>query len=446
MNASLANHLLQRLIDLEPADRPVRYLVAFSGGLDSTVLLHALWSERARHRTPIVAVHVNHALQADAGRWQAHCRRFADDLGIELVERTIDVPANDPRGIEAAARERRYRVLAELSRAGDHVLTAHHEDDQAETLLLNLMRGSGPAGLAGIGRRQPLGEGLLLRPLLDVSRAAIEAYAAEHGLDWCDDPSNTDLRFDRNFVRREILPALHRRWPAASARLGKSAGLLSESAELDADLAALDVAALGGDPARLGLARLGRLSPARQRNVLKYAIRRSSLPPAPATRLEQAAKELVPARPDARPLVRWPGAELRRYRNRLYVLPQIDYTVSLEAPTLRSDGRAIGLGASLGRLVLERDAAVGIDPALVGDGLRIAFREGGETIRPCGRGHTHALKKLLQEAAIVPWMRDFLPLLYAGERLVAVADLWIAEDARSAPGYAVRWLDQPALY
>ena len=445
MNDRFTDRLLQRLSELEQSDRPSRYLVAFSGGLDSTVLLHALWRGRARHATPIVAVHVNHELQADARRWEAHCRRFAAHLGVEFVRQTLDLPPGDPRGTEGAARELRYRAISELVGAGDHVLTAHHEEDQAETLLLNLMRGSGVAGLAGIGARRALGRGLLLRPLLDVSRAEIERYAALHGLEWCDDPSNADLRFDRNFLRREILPALRRRWPAASAGLRKSAELLGEAGQLQADLAMIDLVRAGGDPARLDGAEFGRLSAARQRNLLKLAIRRLDLPPAPATRLAQVVRELVPAPADARPLVRWPGAEVRRYRDRLYILHERDYAACPAAPVLPADGREVALGPFLGRLVLERRTAVGIDPALVGDGLRIGFRKGGEKLRPLGRAHTHPLRKLCQEVGIVPWMREFLPLLYAGDRLVAVADLWIAQDAQSTHGYAVRWLGKPAL-
>src|SRR5690606_31538801 len=158
----------------------------------STVLLHLLAG--ARLPTPLVAAHVNHGLQPGAARWEAHCRRVAESLGVEFLARRIEVPANDPRGIEAAARERRYAAPARIARRGDHVLTAHHEDDQAETLLLNLMRGSGAAGLAGIGARQPLGDALLLRPLLEVPRAEIEAYGRAHALTWCDDPSNVDTR------------------------------------------------------------------------------------------------------------------------------------------------------------------------------------------------------------------------------------------------------------
>lgn len=441
--AVIAERLLRRLRELAP-EPPSRYVVAFSGGLDSTVLLHALVLTRERHGVPLLALHVNHGLQPEAGRWEEHCRRVAASLEVDFLATRIEVPAGDPRGTEGAAREGRYRALAGHARRGDHVLTAHHRDDQAETLLLNLLRGSGVAGLAGIGARRPLGEALLLRPLLEVPRAEIEQHARAHGLDWCEDPSNVDVAFDRNFLRREILPALCRRWPAAPASLARSAGLLAEAAELAAELAATDLEDLGGDPARLPVAALERLSEARRRNVLRYAIRRLGLPPPPATRLARIVHELMPAAPDAVPLVHWDGAEVRRYREHVYVLAAV-HRVAQPAGELRDDGREVALGPGLGRLRLER-ASAGIAPALAEAGLRIAFRRGGERLRPHGRRDTHTLRKLFQEAGVVPWMRAFVPLLYAGDRLVAVGDAWIAEDAWSAPGYVVRWLDRPPLH
>ncbi len=427
----------------EPA--PARWLVGFSGGIDSTVLLHALVVTRGGQGTPVVAIHVNHGLQAEAERWEAHCREVAGRLGVELVVRRVEVPAGDPRGTEAAARELRYRAFERLLRPGDYVLTAHHRDDQSETLLLNLLRGSGAAGLAGIGARRALGAGILLRPLLGVSRAEIEAYAAARGLAWCDDPSNVDASFDRNYLRRDILPALERRWPAARANLARSAALLGEAAELASDLAAQDLAALGGDPARLDLGALRRLSGARQRNVLRHAAQRLGLPPPPRARLEQIVREVPTAAPDARPHVRWPGGEVRRYRERVYVQAPAAGRPRPAALRIAAGGEAVAVGPGLGRLRLELAESGGIAPELAASGLAIAFREGGETLRPLHRGHTHALKKLFQEQGIVPWRRGAVPLLYAGERLVAVGDLWIAEEAWSAPGFAVRWLERPRL-
>ncbi|HEX7062536.1 MAG TPA: tRNA lysidine(34) synthetase TilS [Woeseiaceae bacterium] len=437
--------LRERLATLAREPKPARWLVGFSGGIDSTVLLHALTRAGPGQDIPVTAVHVNHGLQAGAARWEVHCREVASRLGVELVVRRIAVPVGDPRGTEAAARELRYRAFAEAARPGDYVLTAHHRDDQAETLLLNLLRGSGAAGLAGIGARRALGAGMLLRPLLGVSRAEIEAYAAEHGLAWCDDPSNADASFDRNYLRREILPALERRWPAARAKLAQSAALQGEAAELAGDLARQDLAALGGDPARLHLGALRRLSEARQRNVLRHAIRRLALPPAPRARLTQVVRELVTAAPDSRPRVGWPGAEVRRYRDRVYVQAPAACRPEPASLTITANDEPVALGPGLGRLRLEQAESGGIAPALAAAGLKIAFRRGGETLRPLHRGHTHALKKLFQEQGIVPWRRGLVPLLYAGERLVAVGDLWIAEEAWSAPGFAVRWLDRPRL-
>lgn len=437
--------LLQRLDDLQGPLPAARYLVGFSGGLDSTVLLHALWRNREHHRTPVVAVHINHQLHERAAEWDAHCRRFADDLEVPYYSRTVTVTAGSA-GLEAAAREARYAALNELVQPGDTVLSAHHEEDQAETLLLNLLRGSGPAGLAGIGAKQPFGHGQLIRPMLGVPRQEIAAYATAHGLVWMDDPSNSDLRFDRNFLRQEILPRLQERWPAASASIRRSAELQAETAALLTDLAALDLAALGGEPRRLAIAGLVPLSRGRQRNLLKHAIRQCGLPAAPSTRLRQAVDELIPAAEDAQPEVHWPGAVLRRYRGTVYLLPEHAFDPLPPPLTLASNSRVVRLGEMLGTLELEAHTDGGIDPELVASGLTVRFRAGGEKIRVAGRSHRQSLKNLLQEAAVVPWMRQHVPLLYANDRLVAVADLWIAQEAWRAQGYAVRWKSKPAIF
>ena len=451
--------LLRRLGELQGGVAVGRYLVGFSGGLDSTVLLHALAGTRAAHGIPVVAVHVNHALHADAAAWERHCHRFAEDLRLGYISRDVSVVDEHGIGVEAAAREARYHALQELMQENDVLLTAHHEEDQAETILLNLLRGSGLSGLAGVGRSRRFGPGLLIRPMLGVSRQAIEEYARDCALAWLDDPANLELRFDRNFLRQEILPSLRRRWPAASARLGHSAELAAEAAHLQDDLASLDVARLlvppgtMAAPDRLDIPALRRLSSARQRNVLRYALRTSGLPPAPASRLRQVEDELLPARDDAEPLVRWRGAELRRYRQTLYLLPETEVApaggIVLPSGKLYGDGRELDAGPSLGTLSLERvmpDAGPGLDPERVQNGLELRLRQGGERIRPAGSKVTRPLKKLMQEQGVVPWMRQRVPLLYAGESLVAVADLWIAAECASEGGLRVRWSGKPSIY
>ena len=434
--------LAERLASLaREIPEPARYLVAFSGGLDSTVLIHALAA--LQQRRPVIAVHVDHALQPGSAEWQAHCRDVAAELGIEFHSKTVEVADDSGLGPEAAAREARYAALSSFMHQDDWLLSAHHRDDQAETLLLNLIRGSGPVGVAGIPPLRLLGQGWLVRPMLDVSVDAMRDYASRHALSWVDDPSNADIRFQRNFLRHEILPSLRRRWPDIGNRLQRSAGHAREASDLLRDLAKIDLAALGGDAERLRIGELLLLSPARQRNVIRYALRVLQLPTPTAAQLACVQQDLLQARDDSQPQVAWPGAVLRRYRGCLYL--------SSAAPCgpIRRQGfsaAGVDLGRGLGRIRLVETSGEGIDPALAKSGLTLSSRAGGERIRLKGQAHRKKLKKLLQEEGVVPWMRDRLPLLYAGDQLVAVADLWIAADAVSKPGFGVRWDGRPALH
>jgi len=441
--------LLSRLAELRDDDfHPRRFLVAFSGGIDSSVLLHALASGMKEHQTPVVAIHINHGLHEDAADWAAHCRNVADELGIQFICKVVEVDENSGLGLEAAARQARYDAIRNLVEEGDWLLSAHHEDDQAETLLLNLMRGSGLAGLAGIGASHPFGRGMLVRPLLGISGADIRAYAEDRGLGWTDDPSNLDTRFDRNFLRQEIMPALEERWPGVSQRLNRSAELAGEASELLNDLARLDLTVVGASdtPDRLDIGRLSSISEARQRNVLRYALRIRGLPPPPATRLRQITGELIPAREDAQPLVAWPGAEIRRYRDKLYLLAEGPKDENLGVTRLTADGRWLELGAGYGQMRLEAGVDGGINGEAVEKGLVLRFRKGGEEFCPAGRSNTHKLKKLLQEDGVVPWMRQRIPLLYSGDELVAVGDLWIASNVSNSNGFGVNWRNRPALH
>ena len=438
--------LLERLDALETAaNKPDRYVIALSGGLDSAVLAHALANTRERHGKSLLAVHVDHQLHPDSGRWNEHCRMLAISLGIEFVSEAVAVDVSAGVGLEAAAREARYEALAGHTGEGDWLLSAHHRNDQAETLLLNLMRGSGPAGLAGIGLFTQFSAGWLVRPLIDVSRSALQDYAERHDLRWVDDPSNDDLRFDRNYLRHDVLPALEQRWPGVVERLARSAALASEAAVMLDELAATDLGNIGERAARIDIAGLLTLPEARQRNLLRHAVRQAGLPVPGSAQLAAVLDTLVQAREDAQPLVAWPGAEARRYRGKLYLLPPQN------AQDWPEDGvplaaTPVQLGPGMGRLRLAPGAARGISDAIVARGLRIRMRQGGEEIKLSGQTHTKKLKKLLQEKGVVPWMRDRLPLIYAGDQLVAVADVWIAAGAAGEPGSAVYWEDRPELH
>ncbi|MGB5333730.1 MAG: tRNA lysidine(34) synthetase TilS [Woeseiaceae bacterium] len=439
-----AGILRQQLGLLESvAGKPSRYVIAFSGGLDSTVLLHALASLREDLGVPMVAIHIDHGLHDDSGAWSEHCETVAAELGVDYRSLSVAVQLESGKGPEASARDARYEALhAELA-YGDWLLSAHHREDQAETLLLNLVRGSGPLGIAGIRAIRRFGPGWLARPLLETNRAELVEYAEREALHWLEDPSNADRRFDRNFLRHDILPRLRSRWSDIAARLQRSAGLSGEASLLLSDLAEIDLESVGGRPERLPIDGLLALTSARQRNLLRHALRCLGLSTPTMMQLERILSEVIPAREDAQPLVSWPGAAVRRYRNALYLLPE--NLVELPEP-IEVSGNEVPLGAGMGALQFVPGQIRGLSQGLLARGIRVRFREGGEQFQPEGQAHTRKLKKLLQQEGVVPWMRNRLPLVYAGDELVAVGDLWLAAAAVSEPGVAVRWKDRPALH
>ena len=424
------------------AGQPLRYIVGFSGGLDSTALLHALCTLNAGN-VPVLAIHIDHGLQPDSADWARHCQDVAIGMGAEYRCLAVNVQLESGKGPEASARDARYAAFRSEMRAGDWLFSAHHREDQAETLLLNLVRGAGPAGIAGIGAIRRFGPGWLMRPMLDVERAELQEYAAAEGLQWIEDPSNRDRRFDRNFLRHDILPRLGARWSDIAQRLQRSARHAGEAAGLLSELAAIDLEMLGDRPERLPIDSLLKLSQARQRNVIRHALKKLGLSTPTAVQLNRILDEVIPAREDAQPLVSWPGAAVRRVRNPLYLLPEALQHAPQPAWVT---GDRVELGGGLGILVLAEGAALGLSPALFDDRLRLEYRQGGEEFRPHGQSHTRKLKKLLQQEAIVPWLRDRIPLLYAGDRLIAVGDLWLAADAVVENGIAVHWQDRPALH
>ena len=402
-----------------------RWVVGFSGGADSYALLHALAALGGLGRE-VLAVHVHHALQPQAEAWTTQCADMADALGLAFQLLRVNVPSASGQGLEAAARAARYTALAELMRAGDVLLTAHHRDDQAETLLLQLLRGAGSAGLASMPSLVPFGPGWHGRPLLEQSRDALRDYLRRQDLDWIEDPSNRSLAAARNYLRHRIIPALHARWPAATRTLARAARHQAETQELLCALGRADIETVAGDePGTLSVAALRTLSRARLHNALRVWLADKGLPLPNAARLEQVRNRVLGAAADAQPHLHWPGGELRRYRDTLYGMPELPphdpaqiIAWSLEAPL-----RIPSLGRDLSVIELRANAA---ELKRSGEPLSIRFRRGGERCRVNGRGHK-ALKTLLQEAGVPPWERDRIPLLYVGERLHEVIGYCLCE-------------------
>ncbi|HMM78101.1 MAG TPA: tRNA lysidine(34) synthetase TilS [Gammaproteobacteria bacterium] len=405
-----------------------RVIVAYSGGVDSTALLLGVAALREGRALDCRAFHFDHRLHPASAAWAAHCRARCAALALPLLLEVA--PGAPPAGasIEAWAREQRYAAAARLLAPGDWLLTAHHRDDLAETLLLAALRGSGPHGLAAIAPSRPLGAGLLLRPLLDLPHATLAAAVAEAGVDCLHDPANVDPRHDRSYLRHSVMPLLAARFPAAVAGLARAAALQRATVQLlDAEADAALVA-LGASATILPLDSLAAFDDARARLVLRRWLKRASGHAPDARVLAHVLRELVRSRHDATPLIAWRSGELRRHRQRLYWLatPALPFTTALVwAP-------AAPLALPGGVLRARRTRGSGMRASLAAAPLSVRPRRGGERLKPLGRRHGISVKRLLQDAGMPPWQRAQLPLIWAGERLVAVADLALAAEAAAS--------------
>ena len=431
--------LRAHLAALVPAFRVSPLCVAYSGGIDSTALLAAL-AHGARLK--LRALHVNHGLHPGANSWSAHCQTTAHRLGVPLKIIAVDVPRVRGASLEAQARDARYTALARELQAGEILLTAHHADDQLETVLLQLLRGAGIAGLAAIPPLVPFAAGWLARPLLECSRAELAAWVARSKLDWIEDATNADERLDRNYLRRQVLPAMRSRWPACARAVGRSARHAAQAQHLLEDFGRADVnkAADGG---ALSVAALRALTPARRVNALRVWIGAAGWPLPDARRMAELAGPLIDARADANPAVAWRAVVARRHADRLGIYPAPAALPDEELPWAWRSRRKLMLPGKLGTLALEADARGPIDLALLPGELTVRWRRGGERLRPRGGGPSRALKSLLQEARVPPAERVRWPLIFAGAQLIAVADRWSDASIQAGPRAArrarIRW-------
>ena len=424
-----AAQLERRLHELVVPLRGARLCVAFSGGADSTALLAALVRLRPRCGFALRALHVDHRLQAASGRWAAAATAVAARLDVPLQVLTVQV-ATAGRSVEAAARAARYAALAGALAAGEVLVTAHHEEDQLETVLLQLMRGAGLAGLSAMPARARFGPGWLLRPLLGEARAALRDWVRAEGLEWVEDPSNSDTRYDRNYLRAEILPRLLARWPAAARSAGRSTRHLAEAQALlrQASDAWLERAQ---DGAAVRVTVLRAAPPSRQRALLRRWLERQGVAAPDTLQLELARRAMLETRGDTHPVARWRGGELRRHGDRiLYARSDAQHSAPPQDGMVWRWRAQPGVDVpGSGRLSIEPHAAGALALDRLPSPLRIRFRTGGEGLASAA-GHK-PLKNLLQELDIAPWLRSRLPLLWHRGRLLAVADLWLHPALRA---------------
>lgn len=412
--------------------------LALSGGLDSTVLLHALCDRLGPDQ--VRAIHINHGLHDQADAWAEQCQALCDRLGCELTIRRAKVDVQG-QGLEAAARAERYRLFdAELAGAGTLWL-AHHLDDQLETFVLRLLRGSGLTGLAAMAPLRAQADYQLVRPWLELPRAALQAYADQHALTWIEDPSNADVQFDRNFLRQRVLPLIEQRWPSYRQTLNRSLQHVQQArSQLTVDLDVELEHRLAADGALKAVA-FDDWSDADILALLHHWLAKQQAPLPSSVVLQRLLNEVVRARADAQPQVDFGGGSVRRFKTALYWLP--DPIEPAAAPEF-VEGEQHWPG--VGRLRVSRSNQGGGRLRITDQPLRWALRQGGESLWPAGRSQRRDLKRLLQEYRLSPWLRDRLPLLFCGDELVAlagyaVANDWQAEDGEA--GWVLHW--QPEI-
>ncbi|WP_370979035.1 tRNA lysidine(34) synthetase TilS [Agaribacterium sp. ZY112] len=418
-------HILQKLRACVSSGQ--RIWLALSGGLDSSVLLS--YMAESEFHPHISAVYINHGLSEHAFRWQEHCEKCCEALAVPFVAHSV-VLNKKKGGIEAAARQARYAVFESVLNNGDVLLTAHHQDDQVETVLQRFIRGAGLRGLAAMPEQRKLGRGLLIRPLLHCRRAELETWAKQRAIIWVDDESNDSLRFDRNYLRHQVSPLLNKRWPQASRNIAKTAANLRADLSLlqayfDEDLARCDLR-----KERLGqsiaLSEFNSFNEHRQQALIRHWLAEQGC--SPETQALMQLANVIGANESANPVLRLGSFELRRFSQRLYcvpVLPLVDsgrvYSWDGVSPLNLSDGFCL--------------YACVQEPME----LKVSFRQSGERCQPVGRQHSQTLKKLLQEYKLEPWLRDRVPLISNKQGLVAVADVFMCEHPCGSTAQSFTW-------
>lgn len=408
--------MLQTLRQFFLSHRHHSFLIAYSGGLDSHVLLSLCHSLRDEFALNLRVVHIHHGLSPNADRWAQHCARVCEGMQLDLMTRKVQIDLNNGDGLEAAARHARYKIFAELMQENEVLLTAHQQDDQAETVLLQLLRGAGPKGLAAMPGVKLFAKGLHARPLLAFSRRELQTYAEMQKLQWIDDESNQNTKLTRNYLRHDIMPRLLAHWPSAVTTIARSAAHCAESQHLLNEFAQDACKDMEGSRANtLSVAKLLEQTQACQRLLLRTWMHQQGHPLPDTAKLTSILQDVLTAAWDRSPLVSWQETELRRYRDDLFLLPQLE-THDIEQCYSWNLSEILTL-PGIGKLQAQQIKGKGL--RIDASKLEVRFRQGGEVVDLGARGN-HTLKNLFQEWNVLPWERDRIPLFYIGETLVAI--------------------------
>lgn len=392
--------------------------LGFSGGLDSTVLLHAL-ATALKCRTRLKAVHVNHGISPNALLWQAHCKQFCLEHNIDCITRQVEIDRS--ANVEERARHARRAVFSSLIMPQDALVLAHHQDDQAETLLLQLVRGAGIDGLAAMSDSSSFEKGAMLRPFLSLTRHALEQYAKEHQLNWVEDESNADSKYSRNYIRHQIMPLLKDKWPGVVGNLAQAAAHCGEAKTNLEALAQIDLQhkALGEC---LSIRALKHLSYERTANVLKVWLKKNQVLLPSTQTFRRIYTDVMLAKEDALPVVSWGSVLIKRYQDTLYIEKQ-----EAEVPLVSIQWTEFPKPLKIGPLSMQLSATQSSAGLKIPSGacIEVRFRQGGEHL--IWHGQTKSLKKLMQAWKIAPWLRQKWPLIYVDNQLAAVVGFAVSD-------------------
>lgn len=391
-----------------------RTFVAYSGGLDSTVLLHSLAT--AMPEASIIAIHINHGISRFADDWQGHCEQVCLQLGVELIVERVVVEKQSRKSLEAVARDKRYEVFRSLLSSGDGLMLAQHQDDQAETLLLQLLRGAGVKGLAAMPSKRRLGLGSVCRPLLNITRQDLNAYAITHSLDWIEDDSNQDDAINRNYLRNQVMPLIKERWPQSANVISRSAAHCAEAADLINQLAEQDLNVMTtDDESVVDVKQLVELSLARQKNLLRVWLMQQAGLSLSQSQLSQLMKQQLSGQYDSQPEMQLGEFVIKRSGNQLVCLPLLE-PIPKDWSVVWDGQSDIVLPSELGLMLADDLKAIISD---ISGEVEVRFRQGGETLY-LNNQSSCSLKTFLYEQKVPVWQRDRVPLIYHNGKLTHV--------------------------